>query len=274
MITTVARGNSNQGKEAVEMPSGLVAVYKPKDWSSNQVVGKVKWLLRTELQRRTGEKSKLKVGHGGTLDPMAEGVLVLGIGKGTKLLQYALKGSKGYRAVGKIGEATDTLDSTGNVTISMEDQDISAILLADIENALPAFRGDILQIPPMFSALKKDGQRLYKLAREGIEVEREARPVTVYGLKLHHEATLNTGQKIELPQFCLDIECSGGFYVRTLLADVAESINSVAHMTYLLRTKQGDFTLDDCIKEEDWNFEKILEKIKWIDPLPPPDTSQ
>lgn len=132
--------------------------------------------------------------------------------------------------------------------------DCSHINKLDIINTLVNFRGDIQQLPPMFSALKKDGERLYKLARQGIEVERKLRNVTVYKLELlDHSSEL-----YQLPDYKLDIECSGGFYVRSLIVDIASSINTLSHMTDLKRTKQGEFLLDDCLKPDDWNFNNII----------------
>jgi tRNA pseudouridine55 synthase len=234
----------------VHFPSGLCPVYKPKGWSSNHVVTSVKNIINREARKIHGSKVAIKVGHGGTLDPMAEGVLVLGIGSGTKLLGDYLAGSKGYHAVALLGQATDTLDATGTVT---ETVDCSQITVAQLQGSLEKFRGEILQVPPMYSALKRNGQKLYELARQGIEVEREQRKVAVYKLELFPQ--------YEVPEFGLDIECSGGFYVRSLIADLAKEVNGVAHMTELVRTKQSCFSLDDCLYQKDWNFGEIYRHI-------------
>jgi tRNA pseudouridine55 synthase len=239
-------------EEKVTVPSGLIAIYKPSGWSSAAVVGKIRWILESELSKAHGKKSKVKVGHGGTLDPMAEGVLVLGVGSGTKLLDSYLSGSKGYSATAKLGEATDSLDKTGKVT---EEKDCSHISYEMLESVIPKFTGNIMQTPPMFSALQVNGTRLYKLARQDIHIELEPRQVQIQKLSLIRDST------DQLPYFRLNIECGGGFYVRSLIADIARECGGVAHMTELVRTKQSSFTLDDCMYESDWNFSNIVKKI-------------
>jgi tRNA pseudouridine55 synthase len=243
----------------VTVPSGLVAVYKPKDWSSFDVVARVRGILSRGMEERCKRRFKIKVGHGGTLDPLAEGVLVLGIGEGTKLMGEYLSGSKAYHAVAKLGEETDTLDCTGVVTAAVDCAHINENILND---ALQSYRGQISQMPPMFSALKKDGKKLYELAREGIEVERQPRNVTVYSLQLlprYNEDWLHPedSQPVELPYFGLNVECSGGFYVRSLISDLGKSCGGRAHMTALRRVKQGQFELQTCLPQTQWNFEDI-----------------
>jgi tRNA pseudouridine55 synthase len=269
--------------DQVVMPSGLVAVHKPRDWSSNDVVQKVRNILRCGAGKAAGRRVKLKVGHGGTLDPMAEGVLVLGVGQGTKLMADFLSGGKGYRAQARLGFETDSLDATGSITRVVESSHVTRLLL---EEKLPLFRGDIMQVPPMFSALKKDGKRLYELARQGIEVEREARPVTVYDISIRGEvgvvavdamsgegrnanAAANAAAGVSSKSnsdsnlhFHVDMECSGGFYVRTLIEDLARECNAAAHMTALIRTKQGPFLLEDCLAEEQWDYELLVNALR------------
>ena len=262
-ISKFALRNSLIDGDTVSVPSGLVAIYKPRDWTSSDVVSKVKGILSKGIQSRCGNKRfKIKVGHGGTLDPLAEGVLVLGIGEGTKLMGDYLAGQKRYQAVAILGSETDTLDNTGTVT---EVVDSSSITLNDLDTALAPFRGDIMQVPPMYSALKRDGKKLYELAREGITVEREPRAVTVFALNLLTEykdsPRLETMRKIELPSFGLDISSSGGFYVRSLISDLAKSRGGRAHMTDLLRINQGPFDISDCILEENWNFDALCKGI-------------
>ena len=232
-LSYLRHSGNDDVKTFVSVPSGLIAVHKPRDWTSSDVVSKVRNILRNGAKKEAGKKGKvnIKVGHGGTLDPLATGVLVLGIGEGTKLLQHYLTGSKSYAATAILGTETDTLDCTGNVTSTAA---WSHLAMSDIGAALEGFRGEISQIPPMFSALKKDGKKMYELARQGVEVEREPRKVVIYELDLGKEP-------LELPEFSLEISCSGGTYVRTLCADVARSVNSNAHMTSLVRTKQGPF---------------------------------
>ena len=211
--------SSNRESNTKEVISGLLPVYKPQNWTSHDVVGTIRYILTQGARKHINARvKKVKVGHGGTLDPMAEGVLVLGIGEGTKLLASSLKGNKSYRAVGLFGKNTDTLDAMGNITASMSEDEINQVSLDDIEAVLSSFRGDILQTPPMYSALKKGGKKLYELARQGIDIEREARPVTVHRLEIVRDPN------IKWPNFCLDIESGGGFYVRSVISDIAEKV--------------------------------------------------
>lgn len=242
------------------VPSGVVAVFKPIGWTSADVTNKLKHILIAgekerliasgQLAPNTKYKSKIKIGHGGTLDPMAEGVLVIGVGSGTKLLEGYLSGSKGYEATALLGEERDTQDASGNVT---ETKDCSHITYESLKNAIGKFQGEISQVPPMYSALKHKGQRLYDLARKGLEIEREARTVHVYKLDLSIPR--------QLPEFSLSVECGGGLYIRTLIVDLARAVSGRAHMTALLRIKQGIFTLEDCVHKNDWNFESICNGI-------------
>lgn len=184
------------------------------------------------------------------MDPIAEGVLVLGIGRGTKLLQDYLSGTKGYYGVGKLGEATDTLDAEGRVVSEKDYLHVSSELL---EKVSLSFVGDIEQIPPMFSALKHNGVRMYDLARKGVEVERSPRKVKVLSLII--DSTLS------IPLFGLKVECGGGVYVRSLVADIATSCGTCAHLVELTRTHQGRFTVDDCLRQQDWTVDMIRKRI-------------
>jgi tRNA pseudouridine55 synthase len=186
-----------------------------------------------------------------------------------------------------LGAETDTLDSTGTVTSTAEWDHISH---ATIDAALGMFRGEIMQVPPMYSALKRDGKKLYDLARKGIEVEREPRPITIYSLAMspaptpsHTETTIaGDGSSYGhggvsgdaavvplLPYFALEVSCSGGTYIRTLIADIARHVESRAHMTALVRTRQGPFTLADCLHQQEgkgvggagWTFQSLCEAI-------------
>lgn len=248
-----------------KLPSGLLAVYKPKGISSNAVVQTVKRRLTEgalELMKAQNvinavakSKNLIKVGHGGTLDPIATGVMVLGVGEGTKMLGSYLGGSKRYHTIGELGIMTDTLDSTGKVLSRMT---CDCIRRVDIEMASKQFIGDIMQTPPMFSALKKDGQRLYELARKGKVVERERRKVVCYNISVDEES-----ESLQLPLFGLDVECGGGFYIRSLISDIAETLDNCAHMVALERTKHGPFQVEDCVYEEDWNnYEKMVRQIE------------
>ena len=187
------------------------------------------------LRKIYGEK---KVGHTGTLDPMATGVLPVALGKASRFISFLPDHDKGYTAHLKFGITTDTLDITGNI-LSQTDANVSA---AELENVLGSFRGHIMQVPPMYSALSKDGVKLYKLARQGIEVEREAREVDIYSLEL-------TGE--DENGFEISVECSQGTYIRSLIADIGEALGCGAVMTALRRTRSNGFTLDDAFTEEE-----------------------
>jgi tRNA pseudouridine55 synthase len=205
------------------MSDGILNVYKPAGMTSHDVVGKIR--------RIYGQK---KVGHGGTLDPDAAGVLPVFLGSATRLLEYAVEGTKAYRAEGCLGTRTDTGDRSGVV---VEERPVPPLTREDMEKVLEQFRGSILQTPPMYSALKVNGRKLYEYARKGIEVERQPRAIEI------HKLTLRDWQ---LPYFTVDVECSKGTYIRTLLEDIASALGTVGHMTSLLRTRVGDYTLDDA----------------------------
>lgn len=204
---------------------GIVCIDKPEGMTS--------FLCVAILRRLLGEK---KVGHAGTLDPNATGVLPILVGRGTKLLDHLPCHDKRYVATLRFGAVSDTLDVWGEV----EETGKPLPTLAAIEAALPTFRGDIQQIPPMTSALKKDGVRLYDLARQGIEVERQPRPVTIYELEL-----LEYNEKEGL--LTLSCHCSSGTYIRTLCDDLGRMLGCGAVMTALRRTMAAGFPLTDCI---------------------------
>lgn len=217
---------------------GFLAVDKPGGITSNQVVGKVK--------KVTGVG---KVGHAGTLDPMATGVLVLAVGKVTRLIRYIQDQAKEYVATALFGVATDTLDADGAV-LSREPMDFDE---GDIEAIVPRFVGTICQIPPMVSALKKDGKRLYELAREGQLVEREARQVEVHDLEI-----LSVGAP-PYPEVEFRVVCGKGTYVRSLADDMAAVLGGQAHLTALRRTKIGSFGVSDSVTIDDLqNWESYL----------------
>ena len=201
---------------------GFLLVDKPSGWTSHDVVGKVRSLVGG------------KAGHAGTLDPMATGLLVVALGRATRLLRYVQGAEKEYVATAQFGVATDSLDADGSV-ISREPTNADA---DQIEAVLSRFRGDILQVPPMVSARKVEGRRLYALAREGKVVEREARPVTIHSLDLIDVAPS------DYPEVTFRTVCSTGTYVRTLADDIARALGSRAHLTSLRRTRIGAFTVD------------------------------
>ncbi len=224
------------------MTDGIVNVLKPPGMTSHDVVSRIR--------RIYGVK---KAGHSGTLDPDATGVLPVFIGNATRLLEYAETGSKHYRAEGILGIRTDTGDDCGNVLETKPVPDFSEV---GFEKVLQQFRGKILQTPPMYSALKINGKKLYELARKGIEIERSPRPVEIFRLEC---------VALYPPYFCLDIECSKGTYIRTLLEDVAVSMGTCACMTFLLRTRAGDFSIEDSktLEEIAENPEKILLPLEY-----------
>ncbi|XP_077595741.1 pseudouridylate synthase TRUB1 [Stigmatopora nigra] len=236
--------------------NGLFAIHKKQGPTSADVLNKLKETLLKEagvknLNPRKRKKQSLKMGHGGTLDSAASGVLVVGVGNGTKMLSTMLAGSKKYTAVGELGKATDTLDATGSVT---EEKDFKHITHSDLEEKLKSFVGNIMQVPPLYSALKQDGQRLSVLLKKGQKVEaKPARSVIVYNLIL---------QEFKLPYFTLEIECGGGFYVRSLVDDLGKALSSCAHVKELIRTKQGQFTLEQhTLYEDQWTLEHIVKSL-------------
>lgn len=204
---------------------GVIVINKPKDFTSFDVVAVMR-----------GVAHERKAGHTGTLDPMATGVLPLLFGNATKAQSLLPDSNKEYLAEFQFGFTTDTLDVTGKTTATF---DVN-VTKADIESILDKFRGNIFQIPPMYSAVQKDGKRLYDLARQGIEVEREKRPVTIYKLELEcYDESTKKGK--------LTIACSKGTYIRSLIDDIGKELNSGAIMTDLCRTTACGFTLDDAI---------------------------
>lgn len=244
---------------------GILAVAKPLEWTSSNVVSYLRGILEQDARdrgakpvkvgRRGNKKKMVKVGHGGTLDPLATGVLVIGVGSGTKELQRYLTGSKRYIAGAELGFETTTLDSEGNVTKTASFDHLS---VDAIENVLPEFTGPISQIPPIFSALRRNGKKLYTLAREGVsadEIEIEARQVEIYDLTLVAKATT------KLPRFQLDVECGGGTYIRSLVRDIGYKLDSVATMIALERTQQGQFELDKCLAKDEWSADSIYAAI-------------
>lgn len=186
------------------------------------------------LRRIYNEK---KTGHTGTLDPMATGVLPVALGKATRFIDFLPESDKGYTARFKLGIITDTLDITGTV---LETREVN-VKKEDIEALLPDFTGEIMQLPPMYSAISVGGVRLYELARKGIEIEREQRKITIYSLSLRD--TENEGE------YEIDVKCSKGTYIRTLIADMGEALGCGAVMTALRRTLSNGFSIDEALTE-------------------------
>jgi tRNA pseudouridine55 synthase len=217
---------------------GLVVVDKEAGWTSHDVVAK--------LRGRLGQK---RVGHSGTLDPDATGVLLVGLGRVTRLLRYLTDLPKTYTGEVVLGVATSTLDASGEVT---GEWDMSGVTIDDVHAAAAALTGPILQVPPMVSAVKVGGRRLHELARAGVEVEREARPVTVH----RFGARATTDPAV----YAVEVECSSGTYIRTLAADLGTALGGGAHLRNLRRTAIGSFTLADA---------RRVEAVSDTDVLPP-----
>lgn len=204
------------------MRPGVLLINKPSDWTSHDIVAKLRGILK---ERR--------IGHGGTLDPMATGLLMILIGKATKLMDY-LPNRKTYIAGLLPGYTSNTLDITGELVKTGAPMPS----LKDIETVLPKFTGNYLQIPPMVSALSVNGKRLYKIARDGGEVERTPRAVTVYDI-----AVRKNGEAFEL-----DVTCSSGTYIRSLIDDIGRAVGCGAVMSALTRTAIGEFTLENAVR--------------------------
>ncbi|MCD7821660.1 MAG: tRNA pseudouridine(55) synthase TruB [Clostridiales bacterium] len=209
------------------MPNGIIIIDKPRNWTSMDVCAKLRRLL--------GER---RVGHAGTLDPMATGVLTVFVGRATRGAEFAEGGEKEYLATLQLGLETDTQDTTGQV---LHQRPVTCTR-ADIEAVLPRFRGDILQVPPMYSALKRNGKKLYQLARAGKTVERPPRPVTIYALEL--------GEELAPGAYALRVRCSKGTYIRTLCHDIGQALGCGGAMAALRRTQAAGFTLADAVTLE------------------------
>ena len=198
--------------------------------------GITSFIAAAKMRRIFSEK---KAGHTGTLDPMATGVLPIALGYSTRFIELIPSHDKAYRATFILGKTTDTLDITGTV---LSENEVTA-KKADVERALQKFKGEIMQLPPMYSAIKKNGIRLYELARQGIEIERESRKVTVYSLEL-------VSADEEKSEYTIDVECSSGTYIRSLISDIGEELSSGAVMTSLRRTKANGVSIEKCYTAE------------------------
>ena len=209
---------------------GVLLLDKPLGWSSNDALQKVKWLLRAE-----------KAGHTGTLDPLATGVLPLCFGAATKFSQLQLDADKCYEATAKLGVKTSTADAEGEV---IERRPVH-VTQTDVDRVVKQFTGPISQMPPMHSALKKDGKPLYEYARAGIEIERTPRNVTIYALGVTFVAAVSLPDSLTLT-----VKCSKGTYIRTLGEDIGEALGCGAHLSALRRTDTGGFTASQCVSLE------------------------
>ena len=207
--------------------NGILVLDKPLGVSSNKALQQAKWLYFAA-----------KAGHTGSLDPLATGVLPLCFGEATKFSQYLLDADKAYESTFVLGVATDTGDAEGEV---IAEADASAITESDVVQALKAFEGEIEQVPSMYSAIKQDGQPLYKLARQGIEVERKSRSVVVKVLDIRG---FRPGERPEVDVY---LECSKGTYVRSIAEDLGKALGCGAHVSVLRRTKAGPFSIEDSV---------------------------
>ena len=210
---------------------GVFLLDKPQGMSSNDIMQKVKRIFQAN-----------KAGHTGALDPLATGMLPICLGEATKFSQFLLDADKRYLVTAKLGERTDTSDAEGQI---VETRDVN-VKTPEILTALEQFHGDILQVPTMFSALKHNGKPLYEYARQGITVEREARPITIFELNFI---------EYNAPYLTLEVHCSKGTYIRTLVDDLGESLGCGAHVTMLRRTAVADYPTEKML---DWNALQAL----------------
>ena len=206
------------------MPNGIIIIDKPADWTSMDVCAKLRGIFKEK-----------RVGHAGTLDPMATGVLPVFVGQATKAVSFAEGGQKEYHAVLRLGVVTDTQDTSGAV---LEEKSVTATE-ADVRAVLPRFTGEIAQLPPMYSAIKVNGQKLYDIARRGGEVERKPRNITIYELELV--------EKLNETDYALRVVCSKGTYIRTLCHDLGAALGCGAAMAALRRTMAAGFTIDEAV---------------------------
>jgi tRNA pseudouridine55 synthase len=229
------------------MESGVLIIDKPEGITSHDVVAKVRKALHTK-----------KVGHTGTLDPLATGVLVVCVEKATKLVQYLTCENKTYEVQMKLGIKSDTGDITGNVIETDEniEEKLNTLNLEKIKEILKTFLGAQKQVPPMYSAIKVNGKKLYEYAREGVEIEREERDIEIYSIE-------NVSFENDILKYT--VSCSKGTYVRSLCEDIAEKLGTCGTMTALRRTVTGEFEIKDSIQIEEISEEKIISMEKLFD---------
>jgi tRNA pseudouridine55 synthase len=234
---------------------GVLIIDKPEKFTSHDVVARLRRILKTK-----------RIGHTGTLDPFATGVLVMLVGKATRLAQYLDKDAKEYEAIVRLGFETDTGDRTGELRITnYELRDFSD---DELETVLNDFRGEIEQTPPMYSAKKIDGVKLYELARKGIEVERKAVKITNYELRITNCKLPKTDDSgLRTQDFGLKVSCSAGTYIRTLAEDIGAKLGVGAHLAELRRTKAGKFDLTKAVTIEE--LEHIVSENKMNEYLIP-----
>ena len=224
-------------------PSGILIVNKPQGFTSHDIVNKIRRLFGTR-----------RVGHTGTLDPLATGVLVVLIGRAAKAAEYLSADRKQYVATLRLGFTTDTEDVTGSILTQSDDIPCSADVLAKVKS----FEGEIFQTPPMYSALKVDGQKLCDLARKGVTVERKARPVTIFSIEC---------APTDIPtDYILKVDCSSGTYIRTLCADIGQALGCGGVMATLCRSNAGGFSIDEATTLEELEALTESERIALLKP--------
>ena len=219
----------------------VILIDKPLNWTSFQVVNKIRWIIKNTFGLK-----KIKVGHAGTLDPLASGLLILCTGKMTKQIEQFMGQEKEYVGTFSLGATTPSYDLETEINQYFPTEHIDKELL---ENTLSQFTGTFDQKPPVFSALKKEGKRLYEFAREGLNIDIPSRKVTIRNFEI---------TQIKFPEIDFKVNCSKGTYIRSLVHDYGKSINSGAYLSALRRTKIGEFSVENAIQMED--FEKLLEK--------------
>jgi tRNA pseudouridine55 synthase len=224
---------------------GFLLIDKPFGVTSHDVV--------SQVRRRLGVR---RVGHAGTLDPVCTGLLVLAVGPATRLLRFLSLEPKEYEGVMKLGEATNTQDAEGEV---VSRADPSGVTLEALREAARSLEGELQQVPPMYSAVKIGGKKLYEYARAGKEVEREARPVKVYRFEV---------LSLDLPMARFRVRCSGGTYVRTLVHDLGQAVGVGAHVVELRRTAAGVFRVEDGLRVEEVSEEHVIPPEEGLEPMP------
>ena len=234
------------------MLNGLLNIHKEAGWTSQDVVSKLRGILKQK-----------RIGHTGTLDPDATGVLVCALGQATKLTELLTDHEKEYIAVCKLGLETDTQDLSGNI-IRETPVDETVLTREALLKVLQRFRGSYEQIPPMYSALKVNGKRLYALARQGVSVERKPRSVQIHSLSLLDTSALHTEHC-----FTMEVRCSKGTYIRTLCADIGEALRVGGAMAHLTRTRVGNFTLDSALTLS--QVEELYQAHRLEETLLPPE---
>lgn len=225
----------------VKLMNGIFFINKEENWTSFDICAFLRRMFSTK-----------KVGHVGTLDPFAQGLMIVCLGSATKIIPFLENHNKTYIATLKLGEETDTLDKTGKVIFQKENKDLT---IQQIKEVLASFVGENKQVPPMYSALKKDGIPLYMLARDGIEIERKQRDIYIYNLDLID---------YEYPYLTFKAKVSKGTYIRTLGSDIAKKLNTVGYLTELTRTNIGDFSVLDAKKVKEVNETDSLPIYKML----------